>query len=75
MSTIKSYDDALDFYPAEASNPILSRFGRAVRLYWRGLCDGLAAAGAYKELTRRGVPHDVAAHRVFDLHLDAGKSS
>jgi hypothetical protein len=69
MSTIKSFDDALDFYPEKGSDSALSRLGRAVHLYWRGLCDGLAAAGTYKELIRRGVPHDEAVHKVFDEHF------
>ena len=27
MSTIKSFDDAFDFYPADSRRPSLSRFG------------------------------------------------
>jgi hypothetical protein len=71
MSTIKSFDEALDFYPAKGSHSALSRLGHALSLYWRGLCDGLAAAGTYKDLTRRGVPHDKAVHQVFDEHFAA----
>jgi hypothetical protein len=71
MSTIKSYDDALDFYPPEAPRLSLARFGNGARLYWRGLCEGLAAAGTYKELMRRGVPHDKAVRQVFDEHFGA----
>lgn len=71
MSTIKSFDDALDFYPADDAHSILTRLGRTVRVYWHGLRDGLAAAGAYNELIRRGVPHDQAVHKVFDDHFHA----
>jgi hypothetical protein len=70
MNTIKSFDDALDFYPAASGRPLLSRIGQAVRLYATALGDGLAAARAYNELTRRGVPHDAAVRQVFDAHFD-----
>lgn len=71
MSTIKSFDDALDFYPAASERPLLSRIGQSVRLYATALGDGLAAARAYNELTRRGVSHDAAVRQVFDAHFDA----
>ena len=31
MSTIKSFDEALDFYPAANERPLLSRIGRSLR--------------------------------------------
>lgn len=71
MSTIKSFDDALDFYPAANRRPLLSRIGQTVRIYAIALSDGLAAARAYNELTRRGVPHDAAVRQVFNAHFDA----
>ena len=71
MSTIKSFDDALDFYPVAGQRPLLSRLGGALRIYWNALGDGLAAARSYNELTRRGVPHDAAVRQVFDKHFDA----
>lgn len=71
MSTIKSFDDALDFYPADNSRPF-ARFGRrTLQTYWSALVEGLAAARAYHELTRRGVPHDAAVRQIFDTHFDA----
>lgn len=71
MNTIKSFDDALDFYPADNRVSTLSRFARGFRLYWDALGDGLAAARAYNELMRRGVPHDAAVRQIFDAHFDA----
>jgi len=71
MSTIKSFDDALDFYPASSHRSLLSRFGRTMRTYWDALRDGLAAMRAYHDLTRRGVPHDAAVRRVLNEHFDA----
>ena len=71
MSTIKSFDDALDFYPAANERPLLSRIGRTLRIYATALSDGLAAARAYNELTRRGVPHDAAVRQVLGAHFDA----
>jgi hypothetical protein len=47
MSTIKSFDDALDFYPVVRTRPLLSRLGGALRLYWTALGDGLAAARVF----------------------------
>ena len=71
MSTIKSFDDALDFYPAATERPLLSRIGRTLWIYATAMNDGLAAARAYNELTRRGVPHDAAVRQVFNEHFDA----
>ena len=71
MSTIKSFDDALDFYPATTRSSALSRFARGVRIYWDAFVDGLAAARAYNELMRRGVPHDAAVRQIFNAHFDA----
>jgi len=71
MSTIKSFDDALDFYPAANRRPLLSRIGLTLRIYGSALRDGLDAARAYNELTRRGVPHDAAVRQVFNTHFDA----
>lgn len=71
MSTIKSFDDALDFYPAATRSSALSRFARGVRIYWDAFVDGLAAARAYNELMRRGVPHDAAVRQIFDAHFEA----
>jgi hypothetical protein len=63
MSTISSYDDALDFLPgqAKARRGLLS----TVRLIAEGMREGHLAARRYRELTSRGVPHDKAAAQVF----------
>ena len=50
MSTIKSFDDALDFYPTASGRPLLSRIGQTLRIYATALSDGMAAARAYNEL-------------------------
>ena len=72
MSTIKNYEDALDFLPKyHGEEGLAARFGKGLKAYWAGLSDGLAAARAYHELTRRGVPHDEAVREVFEAHLDA----
>ena len=44
MSTIKSFDDALDFFPCQSTARLLSRFGTALRIYWSALCEGLAGS-------------------------------
>ena len=71
MSTIKSFDDALNFFPTAAGRPALARIGRFLQVYWGALRDGLAASRAYHELMRRGVPHDVAVHKIFNTHFGA----
>ena len=71
MSAINNYDDALDFLPKyQGEEGLVARLGRGLKVYWAGLADGLAAARAYHELTRRGVPHDRAVREVFEQHLD-----
>ena len=69
MSTIKSFDDALDFHPASTSTSVLARFGHSIRTYWSALGDGIAAARTYNELTHRGVPHDTAVQHVLHSHF------
>ncbi|MBX9590276.1 MAG: hypothetical protein K2X43_13295 [Hyphomonadaceae bacterium] len=71
MSTINSFNDALDFYPTSSRPSLLSRFGRTVRTYWGALRDALAAMRAYHDLTRRRVPHDTAVRYVLDKHFKA----
>jgi hypothetical protein len=71
MATIKNYADALYFLPGyHVDEGLAARFGRGLEAYWAALADGLAAARAYQELTRRGVPHDEAVREVFKLHLE-----
>ena len=69
MSMIKNFDDALDFLPRNEQTSLLSRLAAEVAVYWSGLRDGLAAERMYYELSRRGVPHDLAVRTVFERHL------
>jgi hypothetical protein len=65
MSTITSYDDALDFLPKAKTAPKRPNLLSKVRLILDALREGHAAARRYRELTAHGVPHDEAARRVF----------
>ena len=65
MSTITSYDDALDFLPKAKTAPNRPNFLAKVRLILEAMREGHAAARRYRELTAHGVPHDEAARRVF----------
>ena len=71
MSTISSYDEALDFYP-EAKAATTRRFGgviASVRTFWEAMAEGHAAAGRYHDLTARGMTHNEAASRVFSEYF------
>ena len=70
MSTIKSFDDALDFYP-QGPVSALSRFWTTLQTFIGAMSDGLAAARYYHQLTGRGVPHDVAVQKIFGEHFGA----
>ena len=65
MSTITSYDDALDFLPKAETSPKRPRFLAKARLFLDAMREGHAAARRYRELTAHGVPHDEATRRVF----------
>ena len=65
MSTITSYDDALDFLPKAKTAPKRPNFLAKVRLILEAMREGHTAARRYRELTAHGVPHDEAARRVF----------
>jgi hypothetical protein len=71
MNAIKSFDDALDFYPGSGHRSALARVAGGVRLYFEAMRDGLAAARHYHKLTVRGVAHDVAVAKVFGEHFGA----
>jgi len=72
MSTTKSVDDALDFYPERESRTAFRRLPTAtVWAYWSAMRDGLAAARAYHQLTTQGATHETAVEKVFDRHLNA----
>lgn len=66
MSTISSYDEALDFYP-EAKNRSLTggKLTAKLRVLWEAMSEANAAAYRYRELTAHGVSADDAASRVF----------
>lgn len=71
MSQIRSFDEALDFYPAGKVS-LRSRFGghlRAVRLFLEALAEGHVAARRYHELRQRGMSHEKAASKVFSDHF------
>lgn len=70
MSQIRSFDDALDFYPGTKAS-LRSRFGGIVHkavMYWDALIEGHAAARHYDELRVRGLSHERAATKVFAQH-------
>lgn len=68
--TIKTFDEALDFYPAPERQPALTRLGGTLRTYWAAMRQGLAAARAYHTMTARGVPHEIAVQQVFSDHFE-----
>ncbi len=71
MSQIRSFDDALDFYPA-AKASIRTRFGgylQSAASYWHAVVEGHAAARHYHALRDRGVSHEYAASKVFAEHF------
>lgn len=70
MRTIKSFDDALDFYPREP-RAAFQRFFIGVWTCWSAMRDGLAAARAYHELTTHGASHEAAVQKVFNEHFGA----
>lgn len=69
MSTVSSYDSALDFYPSSSAKGSKSSFGGrlAAKLsaFWAALAEGNAAAYRYRELVARGLTADEAATKVF----------
>ncbi len=70
MGQIRSFDDALDFYP-EGKATLRTRFGgyvQGVRLVLDAMAEGHAAARRYHQLTARGMSHDRAASQVFADH-------
>jgi hypothetical protein len=72
MSQIRSFDDALDFYP-EGKLGARARFGgylHKAATYWDAVVEGLAASRHYHALRARGLSHDQAATRVFAAHYN-----
>ena len=59
---------ALDLYERSGPASLSRSFLTTLRLAWEGIGDGFAAARRYQELTRRGVPHETAASKVFFEH-------
>jgi len=64
MSTISSYDQALDFYP-EAKSLTGGKLTAKLRVLWEAMSEANAAAYRYRQLTGHGVSADEAASRVF----------
>jgi len=66
MSTISSYDEALDFYPVAKSAAVSGgSFTAKLRILWEALSEGHAAAYRYRQLTAHGKTADEAASQVF----------
>jgi len=70
MGQIRSFDDALDFYPEgkAAVRPRIGGFLAQAVTYWDALVEGHAAARHYNELRTRGLSHEQAATKVFATH-------
>lgn len=71
MSQIRSFDEALDFYPGSTKNSARAgarHFFRTAAAFWHALVEGQAAARDYHLLRDRGVSHEVAASQVFARH-------
>ena len=70
MST-KTYNSALDFMPADASDATVTRPGLFTRFkeYMSALHAGLDAWREYERLTAAGVAPDEAARRSFQQHF------
>ena len=65
--SIKSFDAALDFFPAAATGrpgPL-----RAVTTFFSAIADGLAAEADYRRHLARGLGHSEAAARAFDQNF------
>ena len=66
MSTISSYDEALDFYPETKSQRLTGgKLTAKLRILWEAVSEGNAAAYRYRQLIAHGVSADEAASRVF----------
>ena len=66
MSTISSFDDALDFYPATSSDRATrGSLTAKLRALWVAMSEGHAAAYRYHQLVTRGRSADAAASQVF----------
>ena len=72
MSTITSFDDALDFLPTAGKSPQRPSLLAKIRLIVEAVHEGHVAARRYHELTARGIPHDKAATQVFAELYRAG---
>lgn len=65
MSTITSYEDALDFLPTAKNSPKRPSLLAKIHLVAEAVREGRTAERRYHELTVRGIPHDKAAQQVF----------
>ncbi|MDX2203452.1 MAG: hypothetical protein NW223_11945 [Hyphomicrobiaceae bacterium] len=67
MGHIRSFDEALDFYP-DSKPGLGARLVAALRTVatvWEALREGHAASTHYHHLRARGLSHEAAATRVF----------
>ncbi len=64
MSSIKTFDSALDFVPEKK----VRQFGAwgTIVASFQAVREGIDLAGEYKELTNRGMASEAAARRVFE---------
>ena len=61
--SIKSFDDAHDFFPADTSKSV-TMFG-TLRLVWQAMSEGRASQHRYEALRAKGVPHPDAAAKAL----------
>lgn len=71
MSQIRSFDEALDFYPNPKVNarPHMSGLLAKLGACWNALVEGQAAAKQYHKLRDRGASHEEASSKVFAQHF------
>jgi hypothetical protein len=61
----KSFDAALDFMPEAKASKRASGFLSTLKVVYEAFEEGRVAEARYHALVAHGVPHDVAARRVF----------
>jgi len=68
---VKSFDQALDFMPAEKAGITGRGVLSAIATFFGAISDGLAASREYQQLKSAGVSSDKAARRAFHIITDA----
>lgn len=64
---VKSFDEALDFLPSEASTAKGHGLIWSMAQFFVALSDGISASREYDRLTQAGVSSDEAARRAFKM--------